>query len=68
MDMNTLTHVLAVDIGGTHMRLGLIDAQARLIGQITDVRVPFGATGSADAGRRSRDCHDRCIGGRRDLR
>ena len=40
--------VLAVDIGGTSLRLGLINAQGRLIGEIARYDVPFGADGSGD--------------------
>lgn len=40
--------VLAVDIGGTSLRLGLINAGGRLIGEITRYDVPFGADGAGD--------------------
>ena len=40
--------VLAVDIGGTSLRLGLINADGRLIGKITRYDVPFGDDGAGD--------------------
>ncbi len=40
--------VLAVDIGGTSLRLGLINAGGQLIGEIARYDVPFGADGAGD--------------------
>ena len=40
--------VLAVDIGGTSLRLGLINPEGRLIGEITRFDVPFDADGVGD--------------------
>lgn len=40
--------VLAVDIGGTNLRLGLINAEGRLLGEIARYAVPFAADGSGD--------------------
>ncbi|MGD2143422.1 MAG: ROK family protein [Anaerolineae bacterium] len=41
-------HVLAVDIGGTYIRLGVIDAQGELHGSLLKKRVPFRGDGVAD--------------------
>ena len=43
-----LEPVLAVDIGGTSLRLGLIDARGQLIGDIARYDVPFADDGAAD--------------------
>lgn len=40
--------VLAVDIGGTSLRLGLITLEGELIGDIARYAVPFASDGSAD--------------------
>ena len=40
--------VLAVDIGGTSLRLGLINADGGLIGAMARYAVPFGADGTGD--------------------
>lgn len=44
----TLSHALAIDIGDTHIKFGLIDEHARLIGEQTRYRVPFRSDGVAD--------------------
>lgn len=40
--------VLAVDIGGTSLRLGMINADGQLIGEIARYAVPFAADGAGD--------------------
>ena len=40
--------VLAIDIGGTSLRLGLINNEGELIGDITRYDVPFADDGAAD--------------------
>lgn len=40
--------VLAVDIGGTSLRLGLINAEGRLLGEVARYAVPFTADGAGD--------------------
>ena len=40
--------VLAVDIGGTSLRLGLIDAEGQLLDEITRYAMPFAADGAGD--------------------
>jgi glucokinase len=46
--MDGLKHVLAVDIGGTSIKFGVIDVAGELHGQLTKHPVPFDEDGSAD--------------------
>ena len=48
MSASAADPVLAVDIGGTSLRLGLINAEGRLIGEIERYDVPFAADGAGD--------------------
>ena len=43
--------VLAIDIGGSSLRLGLISPAGDLIGEITRYDVPFAEDGAADVDR-----------------
>ena len=48
MSASSANPVLAVDIGGTSLRLGLINPAGQLLGEIARYDVPFGAGGAGD--------------------
>ena len=48
MSASAAEPVLAIDIGGTSLRLGMINAGGELLGEITRYDVPFANDGSAD--------------------
>ncbi len=48
MEDANLNHALAIDIGGTSIRFGLIDQQGQLVGDLTRYNVPFDGDGVGD--------------------